>query len=107
MLGIIPTIAKEHGTYYDVVIEVICMTTIVISEKGQVTLPADIRRKLGLAAHSRLQVEVRDDQVVLSRVKTVAELAGILAPYARPGITWEQEREQMEKAIAEEGLDLG
>ena len=78
------------------------MTTIAISEKGQLTLPIDVRRKLGLAPRSRVEVEVRDNEVVLRRVRTVAELAGILKDRAKPGTTFEDERRSAQRAIVKE-----
>jgi antitoxin PrlF len=92
---------------YSVVIEVSSMTTATISEKGQITLPIEMRRKLGLDAKSRVWVDLKDDKIILRRVRTVAELAGILKPYAKPGATWEQEREAIEQSIAEEAMDVG
>ncbi len=78
------------------------MTTIRISEKGQVTLPIDVRRKHGLLAGAVLEVEDREEGVLLRRVKTVDELYGMFAEYAKPGTTHEQEHEAMMMAVAEE-----
>ena len=80
------------------------MTTIKVSEKGQVTLPIDVRRKHGLSPGAVLQVEDREEGVLLRRVKTVDELYGMFAEYAKPGTTREQEREAMERAVAEEAM---
>lgn len=89
---------------YNVVIEVISMTTIAISEKGQLTLPVDVRKKLGIKPRSRMEVEVRDNEVVLRRVRSVEELHGIFAEYAIPGMTHEKEHEIMERAVAQEAM---
>ena len=79
------------------------MTTIKISDKGQVTLPAKVRRTLRLNAQSRVSVEIRDDEVVLRRVKPVTELEGIFRAHASRGKpSWESERRPMERAVAEE-----
>lgn len=98
------TIAAKFDPCYNVVIEVTGMTTIVVSEKGQVTLPIGVRRELGLQPHSRVEVEVRGEEVILRRVKTVDELYGVFAAFAKPGTTREQEREAMERAVAEEAM---
>jgi AbrB family looped-hinge helix DNA binding protein len=79
------------------------MTTLKISDKGQITLPATIRRSLHLEPHSRVTVEVRDDEIVLRPVKSIEELEGIFHAYARGRkVSWETERLQMERAVAEE-----
>lgn len=54
--------------------------TITVSSKGQVTLPADARRRLGLRAGTKLEVIVRDnDRLEIVRVGGSAmELKGIL-----------------------------
>lgn len=78
------------------------MTTATISEKGQLTVPIDIRRELGLKPHSRVEFEVRDGEVVLRRVRTVAELAGILKDRVKPGTTFEDERRSAQTAMVKE-----
>jgi AbrB family looped-hinge helix DNA binding protein len=79
------------------------MTTIKISEKGQITLPATVRRRLRLEPRSSVSVEVRDDEIVLRPVRPISELKGIFHAYAgRRGASWESERRHMEKAVAEE-----
>ncbi len=78
------------------------MTTIKISEKGQVTLPIEMRRKHGLLAGAVLEVEDRAEGLLLRRVRKLSELGGMFQKYARPGMTWEKERETMERAVAEE-----
>jgi AbrB family looped-hinge helix DNA binding protein len=73
-----------------------------ISNKGQITLPAAIRRTLRLKAQSQVTVEVRDDEIVLRPLKSILDLEGIFHAYARPGKpSWEEERREMERAVAE------
>jgi antitoxin PrlF len=82
------------------------LAAITVSEKGQVTLPIAVRRRLGIEPGSRLEVGVRGNKIVLRRIRTVAELAGILKDRAKPGTTWEQERAAAEKSIAEEAVSV-
>lgn len=77
------------------------MTAVTVSSTGRITIPAAVRRELGWEPGTRLDVSVRGEVIYLRRIRTVAELAGILRPYAKPGTTHEQEREAMYKAIAE------
>lgn len=78
------------------------MTTVAISEKGQVTIPIDVRRKAGLKPRSRVEVEYRDGEVILRRTRTVAELAGILKNRVKPGTTFEDERRSAMQAMVKE-----
>ena len=48
------------------------MSSVTVSVKGQVVLPADIRRKLGLVVGSRLEVVVSDGNVLLRPLKGTA-----------------------------------
>lgn len=48
------------------------MSSATVSVKGQVVLPADIRRKLGLVVGSRLEVVVSDGNVLLRPLKGTA-----------------------------------
>lgn len=38
-----------------------------ISEKGQVVIPKDVRKKLGLAAGSEIIFEVKDGQIIIKK----------------------------------------
>mgnify|MGYP003574854781 CR=1 FL=1 len=59
------------------------MTTVVLSDEGQVPLPADIRRRLGLGAGARLELLEERDGLRLRVLHTppltdVAGLAGMI-----------------------------
>jgi AbrB family looped-hinge helix DNA binding protein len=75
-----------------------------VTRKGQVTIPVNIRRSLGLSEGDRVAVEQRDDAVVMRRSQSVTDrTAGILAQYRHgPVLTAEQERAAFEAAVAEE-----
>jgi AbrB family looped-hinge helix DNA binding protein len=75
-----------------------------VTRKGQVTVPVDIRRALGLRQGDRIAVEQNGDVVVMRRSESVAEgTAGILAAYRRqPAPSAEDERDAFERAVAEE-----
>lgn len=49
-----------------------------ISSKGQITLPARIRRKLGLKPHDRVVIESTDDAIIIKRAADFFELQGFL-----------------------------
>ena len=56
-----------------------------ITSKGQVTIPADIRKALGLSAGERVVFTRLDDGTTVMRAKTrsVLELKGMLKPARR------------------------
>ena len=58
------------------------MTTATVTSKGQITIPADIRRSLGLQAQDRLSFTPMPDGTVVLRAKTqsVMALKGMFKP---------------------------
>lgn len=76
-----------------------------VTTKGQVTIPVEGRKLLGVSAHDKLDFIVEDDQVRLQRRgSVVARTAGALKSDARP-LTAEALRQAAEAAIAEEALE--
>ena len=75
--------------------------TITLSSKGQVTLPAAARKRLGLRAGSRLEVVVKgDDRREMIRVGgSLRDLKGLLPKPPRPLTLAE-----MDEAVAEGAL---
>lgn len=73
-----------------------------ITQKGQVTIPADIRRLLGLAPHDKVAFVVEADQVRLTpATSVVARTAGLLKS-ALPRLMPQEEHAAAEEAMAEE-----
>jgi len=58
------------------------MSEATVTSKGQVTIPAEIRKALGLAAGERVVFTQLDDGTTVMRAKTrsVLELKGLLKP---------------------------
>jgi antitoxin PrlF len=58
------------------------MSEATMTSKGQVTIPADIRKALGLTAGERVVFTQLDDGTTVMRAKTrsILELKGILKP---------------------------
>ena len=79
------------------------MATATVSSKGQITLPAAARRKLKIKPRSRVEVEVRENEIVIRPTKSLRELYGIFHEAAK-GKTedWETVRTLTERAVAEE-----
>jgi antitoxin PrlF len=71
--------------------------TVTVSSKGQVTLPAEARRRLGIRAGTQLEFIVRDDDrlEVIKVGGSVRDLKGMLAkPRRRLSL------QEMDRAVA-------
>jgi antitoxin PrlF len=83
------------------------MTTTKITAKGQVTIPVEIRRKLGLNPGDRVTFRDSDDGIVIEPTrKAVHRLAGMLREYAenRPPATIDDLKEAAAAGWAREPL---
>ena len=52
------------------------MPTVTVSSKGQIVIPLDLRRELGLREGSKLEVTAKGDGLVLTRVRARAGRPG-------------------------------
>lgn len=64
------------------------MSTVLVSSKGQIVLPAELRRRLGMGAGARIEVHEEPDGLKLRVVRAVATadikgLAGMVKAPAR------------------------
>lgn len=53
--------------------------TVKVTRKGQTTIPAKIRKKLGIKEGDNLTVEAVDYAVIFRRVPNLSDLAGVFA----------------------------
>ena len=73
-----------------------------VTQKGQVTIPLDIRRKLGLKPKDVVRFEVERDGVKLTLAPSkVLASFGAVEPLARPE-DWQAVRREMEERMAED-----
>ena len=49
---------------------------VLVTRRGQTTIPVHIRRKLGIKEGTKLQVQVVDDKVVFSKCISISDLDG-------------------------------
>lgn len=80
---------------------------VIVKQKGQITLPADLRRKYKLDEGSKIIMEDLDGRIVLVRPEdVVSRTAGIFKEYAKnmPPLEPHQIRELTAQYIAEEVL---
>ena len=81
------------------------MTTVRVSARGQITIPAAARKKLGIKPKSRVTVEVGENEIIIRPVKSIMDVAGILRDRVSniPGAgDWESERAAAMEAVARE-----
>ena len=66
----------------------------VVSSKGQVTLPAAMRARLGITPGSRIQFEVRGNELVIKPELPMSAYRGILKGYDLGDIEPEKEADR-------------
>ena len=77
----------------------------VVTRKGQVTVPAEIRRELELKEGDKVAFVLDEGQVRLVRTTSVVErTAGALKSH-EPPLTAEELREEAERAIADGAVE--
>jgi AbrB family looped-hinge helix DNA binding protein len=76
----------------------------VVTRKGQVTVPAEIRRELGLKQGDRVAFILDDGEVRLTRTVSVVQRTAGALKSRKPPLTAEQLRESAERAMAEEAV---
>lgn len=78
-----------------------------VSSKGQITLPAAMRRKLGIKPNSTVEIIAGGDGILVRPTRSIGELYGIFHDRVRgrKPLGWEEERRQMEEAVAREVAD--
>jgi len=73
-----------------------------VTRKGQITVPVEVRRALGLQQGDCVAVLLEDGRVRLERrPSVVARTAGMLKT-ARPPLSPEQEQEEFERGVAQD-----
>ena len=61
-----------------------------VSPKGQITLPAAVRRRLGLKAKDKVTIQVDGDDVRLLPARFTLETAAGSVPALAEPLTWEE-----------------
>jgi len=76
-----------------------------ITTKGQVTIPVEIRRLLGISPHEKVAFVVEGDQVRVVRGGSVVERTAGALKSLKPAQSAEELRETAEWSIAEETVE--
>jgi len=63
------------------------MTTITLSSRGQIVIPAIIRKKLNMEAGDQLTIEYDEEsrELTLQRVETIDEMSARFTSWIKPG----------------------
>lgn len=86
-------VVVQDGKYYDLGIrKELIMSETTLTSKGQVTVPREIRERLGLASGDKLTFTLLSDGTVVMRAKTrrLLDLAGSLTRPGQPKVAIEQ-----------------
>ena len=71
-----------------------------VSSEGRITLPAHLRRELGIKPHDRVAVDLIDGAIVVRRIPDLFELEGFLGK----ALPLDEERDKMMRGVAEHVL---
>ncbi|MHB0936860.1 MAG: AbrB/MazE/SpoVT family DNA-binding domain-containing protein [Armatimonadota bacterium] len=82
------------------------MTLVMISEKGQITIPSKLRRKYNLRHGSYVDVDEKDNAIRVLPMKSVEEVAGIFEEAAKGKSTdYEEIQKQAMAKMAKEFVE--
>src|ERR671918_312074 len=76
----------------------------VVTRKGQVTIPADIRRALGIKEGDKVAFVLENDQVKLTRKGSVVQQTAGALKSTVPALSPQEEHEAAAEGIAEEAM---
>jgi antitoxin PrlF len=77
----------------------------VVTRKGQVTIPADIRRALGIKEGDKVAFVLEENEVKLTKKGSVVEQTAGALKSDIPALSPQAEREAAEQAIADEAIE--
>lgn len=78
-----------------------------MTQKGQVTIPAEIRARLGLKPRDRVRFEMEGDEVKLKPAPSAVLKGYGAVPARKHPEDWTQVRAETEQAIAEDAAGEG
>jgi AbrB family looped-hinge helix DNA binding protein len=75
------------------------MTEVSVTQKGQVTIPAHLRRKHGIHEGTKVEVAEEDGRITIRKITGILDLAGVGAGVADPE-TLKAELDELRKTDA-------
>jgi len=76
-----------------------------VTQKGQVTIPVEVRNLLGVSPHDKVAFVVEDKQVRLAPTKSIVERTAGVFKSDKPARTAGELREEAQQAMAEETIE--
>lgn len=89
-----------HGNTFNKLLLQFMKFTTTVTQKGQITLPKDFRKKIGVKPYDKVELELMDGKLKISRMMDVLDLSEIVK--AIPGKTALDARKTMEKDYSRE-----
>lgn len=78
-----------------------------VTTKGQVTIPIEIRRVLGIEPHDAVEFILEDGVVRLGKAQSITERTAGSLKHDGPPLSPQEEKRAVELAIAEEAMRRG
>ena len=78
------------------------MSIATLTSKWQVTIPADVRRKLGLKPRERLSFQVSDEGMVVRPVRNLMDFYGAGQDAVKGPVDFDRLREETTASLAED-----
>lgn len=73
-----------------------------VTSKGQITIPKEVRDRLGIAEGDQIVFRVEEHRAVLAKTPNLLDLAGAVdIPTAKRGTSWDEVRRNTRRARAE------
>lgn len=77
------------------------MSITTVTKKGQVTIPKEVRRILGLKEKDRVAISVEGEKAVIKKVTSLLEMQGsVKIPANVRGLTWKEIERRAHRAQA-------
>lgn len=76
-----------------------------LTAKGRITIPLEVRRRLGITPHDKVAFIFEGEQVRLAKIGSVVEYTANIFKTNKTALTAEELREEAERAIAEDVIE--
>jgi AbrB family looped-hinge helix DNA binding protein len=75
-----------------------------VTDRGQVTIPSEVRKHLGIEKREKIIFAIEDGTVVLKKPRFTVETAAGSVPPLKPAKDWQQVEREVKEEIAERYL---
>jgi len=77
-----------------------------VTDRGQVTIPSEVRKALGIKARDKVDFVIEDDRIVIQRPKFTIETAYASIKPLRTPEDWDERIREAKAARADETLEM-